>query len=113
MPSAESAVAGVNVHAPVVQAAVPFCVLAPRIATDTVGFTPAAVVHVPPSVVTVELVGKGNVRTDPFTVVSATTGAAVLMVIDCAPLVPVFVAVSVCVAVTLYVPFADNVGEAV
>ena len=100
-PSADSAVVGVNVHAPVAQAAVPFCVLAPRIATDTVGFTPAAVVHAPPSVVTVVFVLKGKVRTPPLTVVSVTVGAAVLMVIDCAPLVPVLVAVSVCVAVML------------
>src|SRR3954453_24203551 len=113
MPSAASAVAGVNVHAPVVQAAVTFCVLAPAIATETGGFTPAAVVHVPPSVVTVAFVMNGNVRAVPLTVVSVTTGAAVLMVIDCAPLVPVFVAVSLWVAVMLYVPFADNVGEVV
>ncbi len=44
---------------------------------------------------------KGKVRAVPLTVVIATTGAAVLIVIVCAPLVPVFVAVSVCVAVTL------------
>src|SRR4051794_1177224 len=100
-PSLASAVVGVKVHAPVVQAAVPFCVLAPRIATDTVGFTPAAVVHVPPIVVTVEFVVNGNVRAAPLTVEIVTAGAAVLMVIDCAPLVPVFVAVSVWVAVTL------------
>ena len=93
--------------------AVPFCVLAPAIAIETVGLTPAAVVHVPPSVVTVVLVMNGNVRAVPFTVVIATTGAAVLMVIDCAPLVPVFAAVSVCVAVTLYVPLAARVGAVV
>ena len=104
---------GVKVQAPVVQVAVPFWVLAPRIATDTVGFTPAAVVQVPPTVVTVVFVMKGNVRAVPFTVVIATTGAAVLIVIDCAPLVPVFAAVSVCVAVTLYVPLADNAGAVV
>ena len=40
-------------------------------------------------------------RAVPLTVVTATTGAAVLMVIDCAPLVPVFAAVSVWVAVTV------------
>src|SRR4051794_2495123 len=113
MPSAESAVAGVNVHAPVVQAAVPFCVLAPVIATDTVGFTPAAVVHVPPTVVTVAFVENGKVRAVPFTDVSVTVGAVVWIVMTCAPLVPVLVAVSVCVAVTLYVPLADNVGEKV
>ena len=100
-PSADSAVVGVKVHAPAAHAAVPFCVLAPRIATDTVGFTPAAVVHAPPSVVTVVFVLKGNVRTPPLTVVNVTVGAAVLIVIDCAPLVPVFAAVSVCVAVML------------
>ena len=82
----------------------------PRSAIETVGLTPAAVVHVPPSVVTVVLVMNGNVRAVPFTVVIATTGAAVLMVIACAPLVPVFAAVSVCVAVTLYVPLAARVG---
>src|SRR4051812_1157636 len=101
MPSLASAVVGVNVHAPVVQAAVPFCVLAPAIAIDTVGFTPAAVVHVPPTVVAVVLVMNGKVRAVPLTVVSATTGAAVLTVIDCAPLVPLLAAVSVWVAVTL------------
>src|SRR3954464_1063782 len=99
MPSNDSAVAGVNVPAPAAHAAVPFCVLAPAIAIDTVGLTPAAVVHAPPSVVTVAFVMNGNVRAVPFTVATVTTGAAVLMVIDCAPLVPVFVAVSVCVAV--------------
>ena len=100
-PSAESEVVGVNVHAPVVQVAVPFWVLAPRMATDTVGFTPAAVVQVPPSVVAVVFVVYGKVRAVPLTVVKVTAGAAVLIVIDCAPLVPVFVAVSVCVAVML------------
>src|SRR3954454_7827963 len=113
MPSLASAVVGVNVHVPVVQAAVPFCVLAPAIAIDTVGFTPAAVVHVPPTVVAVVLVMNGKVRAVPLTVVSATTGAAVLTVIACAPLVPLLVALSVCVAVMLYVPFADRVGEVV
>src|SRR3954447_11976214 len=98
MPSAESAVVGVNVHAPVVQGAVPFCVLAPVIATETVGFTPAAVVHVPPTVVTVRFVEYGNVRAVPFSVVIATVGAAVLTVIDCAPVVPRLPAVSVWVA---------------
>ena len=84
-PSAESTVVGVNVQAPVVQVAVPFCVLAPRIATDTVGVHPAAVVQVPPTVVTVAFVVNGKVRAVPLTVVMATTGAAVLMVIVCAP----------------------------
>ena len=100
-PLAESAVVGVKVHAPVVHVVVPFCVLAPVIATDTVGFTPAAVVHTPPRVVTVALVTYGNVRAVPFTDVTVTVGAAVWIVIVFAPLVPVFAAVSVWVAVTV------------
>src|SRR3954464_4621075 len=99
MPSAESAVVGVNVHAPVAHGAVPFCALAPVIATDTVGFTPAAVVHAPPRVVTVAFVVNGRAGAVPLIVAIVTIGAEVLSVIDCAPLVPVFVAVSVCVAV--------------
>ena len=95
MPSAESAVVGVNVHALAEQVAVPFWVLAPAIAIDTVALTPAAVVQVPPRVVAVVFVMNGKVRAVPFTVVMATTGAAVLIVIACAPLVPVFAAVSV------------------
>src|SRR4051794_29231521 len=113
MPSNESAVVGVNVHAPVAHAAVPFCVLAPAIAIDTVGFTPAAVVHAPPSVVTVAFVMNGNVRAVPLMVPTVTTGAAVLTVIDCTPLEPVFVAASLCVAVTAYVPFAETAGDVV
>src|SRR3954469_14082464 len=101
MPSAESAVVGVKVHAPVVQGVVPFCVLAPVIATDTVGVTPAAVVHTPLTLVTVVFVMYGNVRAVPFTEVIVTVGAAVWTVIVWAPLVPVFDAVSAWVAVTL------------
>jgi hypothetical protein len=93
-------VAGVNVHAFAEHAAVPFWLLVPVIATDTVGFTPAAVVHAPPKVLTVALVMNGNVRAVPLTVVSETVGAAVLIEMVWAPLVPVFVAVSDCVAVT-------------
>jgi hypothetical protein len=80
---------------------------------DTEAFTPAAVVHAPPIVLTVAFVMNGNVRAVPLTVVSVTVGAAVLMVIDCAPDVPVFAAVSDCVAVIEYVPLADSVGEVV
>src|SRR5262249_23168166 len=98
-PSAASAVVGVKVHALEVQAALPFCVLAPVMATDTVGFTPAAVVHAPPMVVTVAFVTYGHERAVPLTVVSVTVGAAVLMVIDWAPDVPVLPAVSDWVAV--------------
>ena len=100
-----------KVQALALQAAVPFWLLAPVIATVTVAFTPAAVVHAPPRVVTVALVKYGNVRAVPFTVVSVTVGAAVLIVIDCAPDVPVLPAVSDCVAVIEYVPDADNAGE--
>src|SRR4051812_21933309 len=108
MPSAESAVVGVKVHAPVVQGAVPFCVLAPVIATETVGLTPAAVVQTPLTLVTVVFVMYGKVRGVAFTEVTVTVGAAVWTVIDLAPLVPVFDAVSVCVAVTVYAPFAAS-----
>src|SRR5262245_59575322 len=76
-PFAENAVVGVYVHAFAAQGAVPFCVLAPVIATDTVALTPDAVVQVPPSVVTVALVVYGNVRATPFTVASVTVGAVV------------------------------------
>ena len=100
-PSAASAAVGVKLHALAVHAAVPFCVLAPEIAIDTVGLTPAAVVHAPPRVVTVALVESGKVRAVPLTVVIVTTGTTRLMVMDCAPLVPVFAAVSLCDAVTL------------
>ena len=54
---------------PSVQVAVPFCVLAPVIATETVVLTPAAVVQVPPTVVTVAFVVNGKVRAVPLTVV--------------------------------------------
>src|SRR3954449_13454143 len=112
-PSADNAVAGVNVQAPAVHDAVPFCVLAPEIATDTVGVTPAAVVHTPPIVATVAFVMNGNVRAVPFTVVIVTVGTTRLTVIDCAPLVPVFAAVSVCDAVTLYAPVVESAGAIV
>jgi hypothetical protein len=100
VPSAENAVAGVYDHALVVQFAVPLCELAPVIVTETVVFTPPAVVHAPPSVVTVWFVVNGNVRAVPLTVVSVTVGAAVWMVIDFAPDVPVFPAASFWFAVT-------------
>ena len=82
------------------QVALPFCVLAPVMDTETVVLTPAAMVHVPPSVVTVVFVVYGKVRAVPFTVATVTVGAEVWIVIALAPLVPVFVAVSVWVAVT-------------
>jgi hypothetical protein len=104
---------GVKVQALAVQAAVPFCVLAPVIDTLTVGFTPAPVVQPPPMEVTVPLVEYGNVRATPLTVPMETTGAAVLIVIDCAPDVPVFPAVSVCVAVIEYVPLTESDGDVV
>ena len=46
----------VKVQAPAVQAAVPFWVLAPVTATDTVALSPAAVPQAPPTEVTVTLV---------------------------------------------------------
>ena len=64
--------------------------------------------HVPPSVVTVAFVMNGKVRAVPLTVVSVTVGAAVLTMMFCAPVVPVFVAVSVCVTVIVYVPLAES-----
>src|SRR5262245_61303205 len=100
MPSVASAVVGVKVQALAAHAAVPFWLLAPVIATDTVAFTPAAVVHAPPRVLTVAFVMNGKVRAVPFTDVSVTVGAAVLIVIVCVPLVPVFRAVSDCVTTT-------------
>ena len=89
-----------KVHALAAQAAVPLCVLAPVIDTETVVFTPAAVVQAPPTVVTVAFVEYGKVRAVPFTDVSVTTGALVWIVMVLAPLVPTLLAVSVCVAVT-------------
>ena len=59
---------------------------------------------------TVAFVVYGNARAVPFTDVTVTVGADVWTVIAFAPLVPVFVAVSVCVVVTLYVPLDDNAG---
>ena len=79
------------------QVAVPLCVLAPVIETDTVVLTPAAMVHAPPTFVTVAFVVYGKVRAVPFTDVTVTVGADVWTVIAFAPLVPVLAAVSVCV----------------
>jgi hypothetical protein len=101
VPFAEKAVVGVNVQADEVQVAVPLCVLAPVIETGRDVLTPAAVVQVPPNVVTVWFVEYGKVRAAPLTVVSVMVGAAVWIVIALAPDVPTLPAVSVCVAVTL------------
>ena len=73
---------GVNVQALAVQVAVPLWVLAPVIEIDTVVLTPAAIVHVPPTLVTVAFVVYGKVRAVLFTDVSVTVGAAVWTVID-------------------------------
>ena len=56
MPFTDSAVVGVNVHTPAAHGAVPLCVLAPVIDTETVAGSPAAVPHAPPTVVTVAFV---------------------------------------------------------
>ena len=81
------------------QGAVPFSELGPLDAIATVAVSPAAVPHAPPTEVTVLLVVNGNVRAVPLTVVSVTTGSVRSTVTLCAPLVPVFAAVSVWVAV--------------
>ena len=95
----------VYVHTPAEHGAVPFCVAVPVIATVTVAGSPAAVPHAPLTVVTVVFVVYGNERTVPLTVVSVTTGAVRSTVIVCAPLVALFVAASVWVAVIEYAPF--------
>ena len=56
VPAAESAVAKVKLQAPAVQAAVPFCVLAPVTPTDTVAVSPDAVPQAPPTDVAVTFV---------------------------------------------------------
>ena len=57
MPSVENAVVGVNVHTLAVQVAVPLCVLAPGDRHGDGGVhTPAAMVHAPPTLVTVAFV---------------------------------------------------------
>ena len=88
------------VHTPTLHGAVPFCVAVPVIATVTVTGSPAAVPHAPPTVVTLVFVVYGNGRRVPFTVVRVTTGAVVSTVIVLAPLVAVFAAASVWVAVS-------------
>ena len=108
-----NAVVGVKVQALLVQVAVPLCVLAPVTETETVVLTPAAMVHAPPTFVTVAFVVYGKVRAVPFTDVTVTVGADVWTVIAFVPLVPVFAAVSVCVVVTLYVPLVASAGAKV
>ena len=100
-PLAESATAGVNDQMPALHEALPFCVLAPVMVTATVALSPVAVVHVPPTLVTVVFVESGKVRAVPFTAVSVTVGATVSTEIALAPLVPVLPAESTCVAVTV------------
>ena len=90
-----------NVHAPAVHGAVPFCVLAPVTPTATVAVSPGAVPHAPPTEVTAAFVTKGNVRAVPFTVVKVTTGDVASMVSDLAPELPVLPAASVCVALSV------------
>ena len=88
-----------KVHVPAVQVAVPFCVLAPVMATEIVALSPIEPPHVPPTGVTVVLLMYGNVRAMPLTVASVTTGVVLSTVIDCAPEVPTLLAVSLWVAV--------------
>jgi hypothetical protein len=113
VPDAESAGDGAKLQLPAVHGAVPFWVAAPVIAMETVGLSPAAVPHAPDTAATVDAVVYGKVRGVPLTLVSVTAGAVVSMMTVCAPLEPVLPPLSVCVAVTAYVPAADKVGEVV
>jgi hypothetical protein len=101
VPLADRAGAVVYVQLPALHGAVPFCVAGPVIEIATVALSPAPVEHAPPTDVTEAFVEKGNVRGVPLTVVIVTAGAVTSMTIDCPPLVPVFPALSVCVAVTV------------
>jgi hypothetical protein len=83
-----------------VQGALPFCVAVPVIAMVTVALSPGSVPQVPPTAVTFAFVECGKVRGVPFTVVIATAGAPVSMMIVCAPVVPVLPPASVCETVT-------------
>jgi hypothetical protein len=67
----------VSSHDPEVQDVVAGSVAAPSINGLIVAESPGAVPHVPPIEVTRDRVEKGNVRTEPFTVVTATSGAVV------------------------------------
>ena len=55
----------------------PFSLLAPPTEIETVGSSPVATPHAPPTVVTVAFDANGNVRAVPFVDVSVTAGAAV------------------------------------
>src|SRR5262245_8163411 len=77
---------------------------------DTVGRSPSAVPHEPPTEVTGVFVLYGNVRAVPFTVVTLTTGGAVSTTMFWGPVVPVLPATSVCVIVSVYVPPAASGG---
>src|SRR5262249_6583096 len=76
--------------------------------TDTILLSPERTPHAPPTDVTIAFVRYGNVRAVPFTVVMLTTGAVLSTMMFCGFVVPVLPAVSDCVAVTVYVPFAEN-----
>jgi len=67
----------ISSHEPEVQDVVAGSVGAPSINGLIVAESPGAVPHVPPIEVTRDRVAKGNVRTEPFTVVTATSGAVV------------------------------------
>ena len=91
----------VYVHAPATHAEAPFSLPAPVTETDTVGVSPLATPHAPPTVVATAFVRKGNVRAVPLTVVSVTTGSVLSTVMAWAPLVPTLLALSDWVAVTV------------
>jgi hypothetical protein len=101
-------VPSVRVQLPAVQAVVPLWVPDPPIEIDTVALSPGAVPHAPPTDVTATFVENGNVRGVPLTLVTVTTGAETSTTMFWPPVVPVLPAMSVCVTVTVYVPFAER-----
>src|SRR5262245_65396387 len=90
------------------QLATPFSLPAPVTLTETFVLSPASTPHAPPTDVATWLVRYGNVRTVPFTEVSVTIGVVLSTMMFRAPVVPVLPAVSDWVAVTVYVPSAEN-----
>jgi hypothetical protein len=100
----------VDVQAPAVQVAEPDWDDVPVTVTLT---GPSPVVHAPPTELIAGPVVSGNVTVTPITWVRVTTGGVVSIVTDLAPLDPVLPAASVCVAVKLYVPCAEMVGDVV
>src|SRR5262249_8018011 len=113
VPVAESELVGVNVHAPATHGAVPFCVLAPGMVTETVAASRIAAPQAPPKFVTTRFVEYGNVRGTPLTFTSVTTGAVLSTMRVWAPDVPVLPDVSDCVTVIENVPSLASEGDSV